>query len=152
MRENVASTLSNNPISAQHMLSPATHRPWGAGTCHTYITPGFHCFSSSRLTVPLQEPERGLWLSRTQKEAAKLKRKAVKQHWRQMVSRGPAQLMLGLPPPLQHVWDVPQDQHSTDRLLQLLEDSEDGWSAESFPSFLIFLQLSIAFNDLKKAR
>lgn len=61
--------------------------------------------------------------------------------------------MPGLPPPLQHVRDVSQDQLNSDRLLQLLEDTEDGWSARKLLIFLSpFLKLlSMVFNDLQRA-
>lgn len=157
MRENVASTLSDNHISAQHMLSPATHRAWGARTYSTYIRlfkiPGFHCFSSSRLTVPLQEPEGRLLWSRKQKEAAKLERKNVNQHWRQIARRGPASAdawASSSPPRCLRCASGPTQQWQA---ITALKGTEEGWSAESFSSFFLNFSylLSMFFNDLKRA-
>lgn len=136
--------------------STATHRPWGTGACPTYIRlfkiPDFHCFSSSRLTVSLQESEGRLLLSRKQNEAAKLKRKNVKQHWRQVVRTGPAPgdaWASSSPPTCLKCASGPTQQW------QDIAASKRHWGwlvSRKLPIFIsqFFILLSMVFNDLRR--
>lgn len=82
-------------LTAAFLPSRATHRPWDAGACPTYIRlfkiPNFHCFSSSRLTVSLPRVRGETLIKQKAKWSSKIKKeKNVKQHWRQVVRTGPA--------------------------------------------------------------